>query len=71
MEIEIKSEINEDTGAEEFEVWDNDELIYEGYFEESCELSREERALIILANAFGFEPANLLNLDIFLEEEYD
>ena len=67
MEIEITSEINEDTGAEEFEVWDNDELIYEGYFEENCELPREERALIVLAHAFGFEPANLLNLDIFLD----
>ena len=63
--IEINVEINEDNGNEEVEIWDNDELIYEGYYEPDCELPREEKLMISLAHALGFEPSTTLNFDIF------
>jgi len=65
--IEIRVEINEETGAEMFEVWDNDELIYEGYFDADTNLTDEEKYMIALANALGFEPATTLNFDIFCD----
>jgi len=63
--MEIKVEINEGLQREEYEIWDNDELIYTGYFDLPCDLSREEKLMIVLANALGFEPAELLNLPVF------
>lgn len=63
--MEINVEINEELQREEYEVWDNDELIYTGYFDLPCDLSREEKYMIVLANALGFEPAELLNLPVF------
>ena len=62
---EINIEICEDTGNEICQVWDNGEQIYEGYFEVNCPIPREEKVMIIMANALGFEPSELLNLDIF------
>lgn len=62
---EINIEIYEDTGNEIYYVWDNGEQIYKGYFEANCSLPREEKVMIIMANALGFEPSELLNLDIF------
>lgn len=63
--MEIKVEINEELQREEYEVWANDGLIYTGYFDLSCNLSQEEKYIIVLANALGFEPAELLNLPVF------
>lgn len=63
--MEIKVEIDEELQREEYEIWDNDALIYTGYFDLSCDLSREEKHMIVLANALGFEPAELLNLPVF------
>ena len=62
---EINIEIYEDTGNEIYQVWDNGEQIYEGYFEVNCSIPRKEKVMIIMANALGFEPSKLLNLDIF------
>ena len=63
--VEIRTEINEEENKEEYEVWDNDEQIYTGYFDLPSPLEREEKLMIVLANALGFEPAELLNLPIF------
>lgn len=65
MSLEIKREIDEEVNKDCFEVWDNDELIYEGYFDAYQDIPDEEKYMIILANALGFEPAELLNLDVF------
>lgn len=63
--IEITTEINEEESREEYEVWDNDAQIYTGYFDIPSPLEREEKLMIVLANALGFEPAELLNLPVF------
>lgn len=65
MSIEIKREIDEEVNKDCFEVWDNDELIYEGYFDANQDIEDEEKYMIILANALGFEASELLNLDVF------
>lgn len=65
MSIEITREIDEEVNKDCFEVWDNDELIYEGYFDADQDIPDEKKYMIILANALGFEPAELLNLDVF------
>lgn len=68
MSVEITREIDEELGKDCFEVWDNDELIHEGYFDADQDIPDEEKYMIILANALGFEAAELLNLDVFNDE---
>lgn len=63
--VEIRTEINEEENKEEYEVWDNDEQIYTGYFDLPSPLEREKKLMIILANALGFEAGELLNLPVF------
>ena len=63
--VEITTEINEEENKEEYEVWDNDEQIYTGYFDLSSPLKREEKLMIVLANALGLESAEVLKFPVF------